>query len=245
MSRKGKAGRNSYRMRIVGQSTDANRYRGYHLQPDEDVQWDDVDEQSTAGMPEGASAAGSRARREAIVPQSADSSLRGEDEERKLPQQLTFLPARRQGSSPSNEFVSASVAAAAVSGVEHLPSATDGKGSNATFVDVVPFYNIRAKYLRPWGDTALSRPHHISAIPDRTMASPIRPISKDQSATPAVGPSVAADSTVGVGLGNSLSERRMLNAGSKGMAISATTRYLTKSSRKKMTERGAQNWGGV
>lgn len=38
--------------------------------------------------------------------------------------------------------------------------------SNASFVDVVPFHNARAKYLRPWHDTALSRPYHVAPSPE-------------------------------------------------------------------------------
>lgn len=50
-----------------------------------------------------------------------------------------------------------------------------GVGGNGAFVDVVPFNNIRAKYLRPMNDTALSRPYRVAPLPDwsgsRTTAS--------------------------------------------------------------------------
>lgn len=40
-----------------------------------------------------------------------------------------------------------------------------GGGDRGNFVDVVPFNNIRAKYLRPWNDTELSRPYHVAPLP--------------------------------------------------------------------------------
>lgn len=42
----------------------------------------------------------------------------------------------------------------------------DGGGGRGSFVDVVPFNNIRAKYLRPWDDTELSGPYHVVPSPD-------------------------------------------------------------------------------
>eukprot|EP00903_Cladosiphon_okamuranus_P006103 g6012.t2 len=55
----------------------------------------------------------------------------------------------------------------------HPPGATrkgqvgtdGGGGGRSSFVDVVPFNNIRAKYLRPLGDTGLSRPYHVAPSP--------------------------------------------------------------------------------
>eukprot|EP00752_Nemacystus_decipiens_P007539 g6737.t2 len=41
----------------------------------------------------------------------------------------------------------------------------DGGGGRASFADVVPFNNIRAKYLRPLDDTELSRPYHVEPRP--------------------------------------------------------------------------------
>lgn len=41
-----------------------------------------------------------------------------------------------------------------------------GGDGNGAFVDVVPFNNIRAKFLRPVNDTALSRPYHVAPLPD-------------------------------------------------------------------------------
>lgn len=40
------------------------------------------------------------------------------------------------------------------------------EGEHPGFVDVVPFNNIRAKYLRPMDDTELSRPYHVDPSPD-------------------------------------------------------------------------------
>lgn len=40
-----------------------------------------------------------------------------------------------------------------------------GGGGRSSFVDVVPFNNIRAKYLRPVDDTSLSRPYHVAPSP--------------------------------------------------------------------------------
>lgn len=287
-SRQGKAGREGYRMRVVGESTDADRYRGYHLQSDDDAQRNDGDKQPTAGIPEGASAPissasacdnggssvcsastrswrHSRAGRRIAVAQSASSSVGldknieqnsenqssvgREDEERKVsvPRQLTSLLARRQGSNAGHELASASAAAAVAAAVleaEDLPSAADTKCTGTTFVDVVPFNNIRAKYLRPSGDTALSRPYHVSAFSDRTMAPPIRSITRHAPATATAGSPAAADSTVGVGFGVSLGAKRMLTAGSTEGTLSATTRAFAKFNNKKLTGKGAQTWGG-
>ena len=37
---------------------------------------------------------------------------------------------------------------------------------SGSFVDAVPFNNIRAKYLRPLDDMELSRPYHVDPSPD-------------------------------------------------------------------------------
>lgn len=78
----------------------------------------------------------------------------------------------RLGDGAASEGSAAQVASAGVSFVEggHAPAAiwkarTDDGGGRGSFVDVVPFNNIRAKYLRPLDDTELSRPYHVAPSP--------------------------------------------------------------------------------
>lgn len=46
-----------------------------------------------------------------------------------------------------------------------VTTATEGRNGGEIFVDVVQFNNVRAKYLRSWDDTALSRPFHVPPLP--------------------------------------------------------------------------------
>lgn len=57
--------------------------------------------------------------------------------------------------------ISAATVAAVRGGSGHGDAAPDGD----TFIDIVPFNNVRAKYMRPWSDTALSRPYRIHPDP--------------------------------------------------------------------------------
>ncbi|CAN0195816.1 unnamed protein product, partial [Ectocarpus sp. 12 AP-2014] len=83
-----------------------------------------------------------------------------------------------------------------------------GGGGRGCFVDVVPFNNIRAKYLRPWNDTELSRPYHVAPSPtwraDRAVGA--------QSLASKVGSSITStDAFSAAGSGQTLEAYRKAN----------------------------------
>lgn len=87
----------------------------------------------------------------------------------------TKTPASRMGgdsspcsilSTPGSELPSASGIAEPATSEDGGSDRTKG-GERGAFLDVVPFNNVRAKYLRPWNDRALSRPYHIPPSSDK------------------------------------------------------------------------------
>lgn len=83
-----------------------------------------------------------------------------------------------------------------------------GGGGRGCFVDMVPFNNIRAKYLRPWNDTELSRPYHVAPSPtwraDRAVGA--------RSSASSVGSSITStDAFSAAGSGQTLEAYRKAN----------------------------------
>ncbi|CAN0100617.1 unnamed protein product, partial [Ectocarpus sp. 6 AP-2014] len=204
-SRQERGGLEAYRRRVVKASTDAERYRGYVEMdtPRDDPHWEEdglgllsADGGSTStncaassNGRESCSVAGfSPARSSADVDVSLSSEkedgagrghVHGDETARGWPVDRA-APECSMGDGGEPE-------APAVSRLDSVTtdentattrrSFGDGAGrGRGCFVDVVPFNNIRAKYLRPWNDTELSRPYHVAPSPtwraDRAVGTP-------------------------------------------------------------------------
>ncbi|CAM9923125.1 unnamed protein product, partial [Ectocarpus sp. 4 AP-2014] len=193
-SRQERGGLEAYRRRVVKSSTDAERYRGYVEMdtPRDDPHWEEdrlgllpADDGSTStncaassNGRESSSVVGfSPARSSAKVDVSMSS-----DKEDGAGGGLVHGGETAEvwpGDGAAPECSMGDGGESETPAVSRLDSVTDdentattrrsfsdgGVGGRGCFVDVVPFNNIRAKYLRPWNDTELSRPYHVAPSP--------------------------------------------------------------------------------
>lgn len=159
----------AYRRRIVAASLDAERYKGYH---DTEVATAEQEEEGQADMSVGDSTSLSvsiseTSGSEADVRQGGGASndavyLLGNDAE----SECTAV----SSGGGSEAFLGPGTARHAE---EWGTAMTSGRGGS-TFVDVVPFHNVRAKYMRPWNDTALSRPYQVRPSPSWRVGGAVR-----------------------------------------------------------------------
>lgn len=181
-SRKGKGKMAAYRQRIVCASTDWQRYRGYaeHLSAPAGVQINEECDSMTSAEGEGvflpsldsdSISKGS----EKMVEENGDlqigsntSALEGGGETSSRcsgGHSVGELPEALSGPGVA-DFVVRTDSGGQVTGREGGGDAAGNYGYKDTFVDVVPFNNVRAKYLRPWEDDGLSRPYHVVPAAD-------------------------------------------------------------------------------
>lgn len=183
VSRQGKGGLEAFRRRVVAASTDAERYRGYVEMntPRDDGREKKEQEEGGPGL---RLLLGDRGN----IPSDifASSSDSREDFGTGSSSSSPSAPAVGKGSGRvaddggsevwlGDGAASEGSAALASGGVGfaeggHAPTATrNGRGGDGSgrgsFVDVVPFNNVRAKYLRPLSDMELSRPYHVAPSP--------------------------------------------------------------------------------
>ncbi|CAM9823229.1 unnamed protein product, partial [Ectocarpus fasciculatus] len=202
-SRQERGGLEAYRRRVVKASTDAERYRGYvEIETPRDDHHGEEDglglvpddgsastgfAASSNGRESGSVAGFSPARSSANVdfPLSGDKEdgaggglVHGDEAAKGWP----GGGAAREGSVGGGGESEAPAVSGLGSFTDEENTATPrrsisdgGGGDGGNFVDVVPFNNIRAKYLRPWNDTELSRPYHVAPSPtwraDRAVGS--------------------------------------------------------------------------
>ncbi|CAB1110523.1 unnamed protein product [Ectocarpus sp. CCAP 1310/34] len=193
-SRQERGGLEAYRHRVVKSSMDAQRYRGYVEMdtPRDDPHWEEdglgllpANDGSTStncaassnGRKSGGVAGFSPARSSAKVDVSLSSEKEDGAGEGLVHGDETVEVRPGDGAAPEGSVGENGESEARA--VSRLDSVTDdentattrrsfsdgGIGGRGCFVDVVPFNNIRAKYLRPWNDTELSRPYHVAPSP--------------------------------------------------------------------------------
>ena len=176
-SRQGKGGIAAYRRRVVAASMDAQRYRGYvEIMTPGDALW-----QQGSGAALGP-LSGEVARVQSSSPASSRACWQGfgngDGGGSSVPSEFSVSPASRESarncSMPSNaagrkEEWHRDDGALDVwlrDGASECLAEEEICPMSGSFVDAVPFNNIRAKYLRPLDDTELSRPYHVDPSPD-------------------------------------------------------------------------------
>lgn len=179
-SRQKKGGLDAYRRRVIAASTDAERYRGYvEANTPRDDPWGESEGGSRVGLLLGdgslpsefddrESSEGSSSVASATMGKGGRGRVSGEVADGWLGDGTASECSGITGTEPEGYPVSGG------GGMmdDGDPLTTTGRGSggggggSGAFVDVVPFNNIRAKYLRPMNDVVLSRPYHVAPLPD-------------------------------------------------------------------------------
>lgn len=179
-SRQEKGGLEAYRRRVIAASTDAERYRGYvETNTPRDDRWDEGEGGPRVGLRLGdgrlplefddrESSEGSSSVASATTGKGGRGRGSGGFTEGWLGDGTASECSAVTGTEPEGYPVSGG--GGMMDDGDTLAATRRGSGAggggNGAFVDVVPFNNIRAKYLRPMNDFALSRPYHVAPLPD-------------------------------------------------------------------------------
>ena len=154
-SRWDKGGIDSYRRRIVASSMDAERYRGCSYYEAMSQLPDDTTGNGRPTESSNPSIVGSQY---IILPVLVND--RKAQAKRNAPEQPSTI-----AESAKDPGTLSAAKLPELTGNEEAKRVATEAGPSDALVDVVPFNNIRAKYLRTWSDTALSRPYHVSPSP--------------------------------------------------------------------------------
>lgn len=176
-SRRSRGGREAYRKRVFASSADAQRYWGYGSGASDDVNEGVAQEGGSrmTGLQQSRSCFETPMSIGAAERSSTKKSMAGGIEEG-THHHTSVLPSGIQAgySRELGVMEEEHIRPIDVSGISGRAGESHGgmrsscvpSSSSDCFVDVVPFNNIRAKYLRAWHDTALSRPYHVPCAVD-------------------------------------------------------------------------------